>query len=185
MQILSIFKNTKIIVSDNEKSFESSALKTFLKNNFDIEQFFVPTLHSESNGQIERFHSTLLEISRCLHQQNHLSECIDLVMVATKKYNNSIHSVINFKPIDALHNSASEEIQHIKSQLIKEQEKMLTIFNKNTVKKIYHPGEKVFVRRNKRLGNKLDKVFVKKVIQKDLGTTVLIDGKRIRKSNLR
>ncbi|CAD7001988.1 unnamed protein product [Ceratitis capitata] len=51
------------------------------------------------------------------------------------------------------------------------QDKTLQIFNVNKSMRTYHPGEKVFLRRNKRLGNKLDKVFV----EKTMGTTVLID----------
>lgn len=185
LQVLSLFTNTKIVVSDNEKAFESLTLKTLLRDHYGIEQFFIPTLHSESNGQVERFHSTLLEISRCTFQEQHIQETIDLIVLATNKYNNSIHSVTNFKPIDILHNSNSDDLVLVKSALVKEQERMLKYFNKNAIKKVYIPGEKVFVRRNKRLGNKLDKVFMEKVVQKDLGTTVLIDGKRIHKSNLR
>lgn len=48
--------------------------------------------------------------------------------------------------------------------------------------KTYEPGDRVFVRRNKRLGNKFDKVFVEKVVERDLGTTVLINGKKFTKA---
>lgn len=185
LQLLNNFKDTKIIVSDNEKAFESNSLKNMLRDHYGIEQFFVPTLHSESNGQVERFHSTLLEISRCIHQQQQIQDPIDLLMLATSKYNNSIHSVINSKPIDAIRTSSIEGMEFIKNRLIKEQERMLKWFNEKAVTKTYRIGEKVFLRRNKRLGNKFDKVFIEKTVQRDLGTTVLIDGKRIHKSNLR
>lgn len=185
LQILSYFKSTKLIISDNEKTFESNSLKTMLRDQFAIDQFFVPTLHSESNGQVERFHSTLLEISRCTLQQQQISDPVDLIILATRKYNHSIHSIIQMKPIDALHLSSPEDILLIKTRLTEEQKRMLTWFNKNAIIKVYQPGEKVFLRRNKRLGNKFEKVFVEKIVQKDLGTTVLIDGKKIHKSNLR
>lgn len=185
LQILGIFKKTKLIISDNEKAFESNALQTLLRNQYGIEQFFVPTLHSESNGQVERFHSTLLEISRCVHQQQQIQDPVDLIILATNKYNNSIHSVTKFKPIDALHTSLPDHIKSIKDSLIDEQKRMLKRFNANAVTKIYRPGEKVFLRRNKRLGDKLSKVFVEKIIEQDLGSTVLIEGKKIHKSNLR
>lgn len=185
LQILSSFRNTKIIVSDNEKAFESSSLKILLRDHYGIEQFYVPTLHSESNGQVERFHSTLLEISRCTFQAQHIQDTIELISLATNKYNNSIHSVTNFKPIDILNTTNPNDIEIVKLKITKEQERMLTFFNKNASNKVYMPGEKVFVRRNKRLGNKLDKVFIEKVVQRDLGTTVLIGGKRIHKNNLR
>ena len=34
-----------------------------------MEQLFIPSLCSESNGQVERLHSTLLEIARCITEQ--------------------------------------------------------------------------------------------------------------------
>lgn len=185
LQILGVFQNTKLIVSDNEKAFESNALKNLLRDQFGIEQFFVPTLHSESNGQVERFHSTLLELSRCIQRQQLIQDPIDLIILSTNKYNQSIHSVTKLKPIDALHTDSPEKLKFIKDCLIKEQQKTLERFNANAINRTYRPGEKVFVRRNKRLGNKLDKIFVEKAVQQDLGTTVLIDGKRIHKSNLR
>lgn len=48
---------------------------------------------------------------------------------------------------------------------------MLKWFNKNTIPKQYVLGEKVCLKRNKRLGNKFEKNFVEKTVQKDLGTT--------------
>lgn len=51
--------------------------------------------------------------------------------------------------------------------------------------RVFHPGEKVFVRRNRRLGNKFDKWYVEGTIERDLGTTVLINGRKVHKSNLR
>lgn len=153
LQILGIFKNTKLLVSDNEKAFESNTIKTLLSNQYGIKQFFVPTLHSESNGQIERFHSTLLELSRCIHQQQQIQDPIELTLLATNKYNHTIHSIIKRKPIDALHLSSSDDITAIKNRLTEEQKKMLKKRNVNAIKKIFKPGDKVFLSRNKRLGN--------------------------------
>lgn len=62
-----------------------------LRDHYGIEQFFVPTLHSESNGQVVRFHSTFLEISRCIHQQQQIQDPIDFLMLATSKYNNTYY----------------------------------------------------------------------------------------------
>lgn len=185
LQILGQFNNTKLIISDNEKAFNSIAIKTILRNYFSIEQFLIPTLHSTSNGQVERFHSTLLEIARCIYQQQQIQDPIEIILLATNKYNNTFHSVIDAKPIQAYRNCSTEELKLIKSKLQKEQQIVLERCNKNASTRTYEIGEKVFLRRNKRLGNKFQKVFVEKVIQQDLGTTVLIDGKRIHKSNLR
>lgn len=120
-----------------------------------------------------------------MSRQQNIEDPIDLVILATNKYNNTFHSVTNCKHIDALHTSSSEGIDQIKNKLSAEQARMLKWFNKHAILKKYVPGEKVFLRRNKRLDNKFEKVFIEKIIQKDLGTTVLIDGKHIHKSNLR
>lgn len=42
VQILNNFKNTKLLDSDNEKFFEANTIKNFLRDVFNIEQFFVP-----------------------------------------------------------------------------------------------------------------------------------------------
>lgn len=183
--IMGTFQNTRIIASDNEKAFKSNSIQSLLRDNYNVEQFFVPTLHSESNGQIERFHSTLLEIARCTHQQQQIENTIDLIILSTSKYNNSFHSVVESKPINALQSHSQEELDSIKSKLIKAQENMLQRFNRNAETRNYEPGEKVFLKKNKRLGNKFHKIYVEKIIERDLGTTVLIDGIKIHKDNLR
>lgn len=185
LQTIGLFKNTKTIVSDNERAFGSNTIKTLLRDLFNIKQYFIPTLHSESNGQVERLHSTLLEISRCIKEQQQITETIDLVLLATYKYNKTIHSTTNEKPIDILQYHHPEKINQTKTNLENSQQKMLNRLNKNLKTKTYHSGEKVFLRTNKRLGNKFNKIFIEKVVEKDLGTTVLIDGKPIHKSNLR
>ena len=184
-QILLTFPRTKIIVSDNEKSFCSNTVKNFLLNNYSITQFFIPTLHSTSNGQVERFHSTLMEIARCVRVQQNLSETVELVLLATHKYNSSIHSVTGEKPCDLFQNCPEDKIPDIIFKIKKAQKEMLERFNANCATKTYFPGDKVFLRLNKRLGTKFQKIFVEKVIEQDLGTTVLIDGKKIHKNNLR
>lgn len=185
LEVLLAFNNTKVIVSDNEKAFQSNAIKVLLRDRFSIDQFFIPTLHSESNGQVERLHSTLLEIARCVKEQQDIDDIIELVILATHKYNCSYHSVINARPTDVFHNCATEKLDIIRKKLTETQEKTLQRNNQGKTVKIYSPGEKVFIRRNKRLGNKFDKVFIEKIIEKDLGTTVLINGKKVHKSNLR
>lgn len=186
LEVLLIFHNTKTIVSDNEKAFHSNLIKTLLRDNYSIEQFFIPTLHSTSNGQVERFHSTLLEIARCIKEQQQIQETIDLVLLATHKYNHSIHSVINAKPTDVFHNYPTEKYGDIMKLLLHAQEATIKRLNVGKKSKTFETGEKVFLKRNRRLGNKLDKVFVEKTVERDLGgTAVIIEGKKIHKSNLR
>lgn len=142
-------------------------------------------MHSESNGQVERFHSTLLEIARCVRVQQSIDDMVDLLLLSTGKYNNSVHSVTGRKPIDVLYALRQDIVDDVKRKLQGAQEKTLKTVNAEAFIKTYEPGTRVFVRRNRRLGNKFDKWYVEGVVEKDLGSTVLIDGKRVHKNNLR
>ena len=80
---MSRFRKVKIVVSDNEKAFQSNLISTFLRDHFGAEQFFIPAMHSESNGQVERFHSTLLEIARCVRAQQNVTDNTELLLLST------------------------------------------------------------------------------------------------------
>ncbi len=126
-----------------------------------------------------------MEIARCIEEQQQLNETVDLLLLATHKYNHSIHSTTNARPIDIFYNCSPEKLFEVRERLVKTQENTLERYNQNKGMKTYEPGEKVFLKRNKRLGNKFSRIFVEKTIEGDLGTTVLIDGKIFHKSNLR
>lgn len=184
-QIMNRYREVKVIISDNEKSFKSSAVSTFIRDHFKTEQFFIPPMHSKSNGQVERFHSTLLEIARCIKAQQNINETTELILLSTIKYNNTVHSVTGKKPLDILNEFTETAMAEVKERLAAAQHKTLERHNKDAMTRKYQPGEIVFVKRNRRLGNKFDKFFVQGIIQQDLGTTVLIDGRKVHKSNLR
>lgn len=57
-----------------------------------------PAQHS-TNGQVERTHSTLIELIRCLSKQNNTDSSQEIYN-AVKAYNETIHSVTNEKPMD-------------------------------------------------------------------------------------
>lgn len=185
LQMLNKFKNVKLVVSDNERAFQSNVIGTLLRDHFGSEQYFISPMHSESNGQVERFHSTLLEIARCVRVQQSIDDMVDLLLLSTGKYNNSVHSVTGRKPIDVLYALRQDIVDDVKRKLQGAQEKTLKTVNADAFIKTYEPGTRVFVRRNRRLGNKFDKWYVEGVVEKDLGSTVLIDGKRVHKNNLR
>jgi len=48
--------------------------------------------HSTSNGQVEKAHSTLTEIARCVKEEFNLTNYSEIVIRAAQKYNQSIHS---------------------------------------------------------------------------------------------
>lgn len=184
-EMLNMFKGIKTIICDNEKSLNSVTIKTFLKNNFDAVIFAVPPLHSSTNGQVERFHSTLTEIARCIRLEQSSIDTVELVLMATLKYNRSIHSTIKLRPIDVVNASSLDFRNRIKNRLISKQRLDLEYHNRSRIRRQFIPGDKVFVKVNKRLGNKFSKIYVEKVVQEDLGTTVRIDNRIVHKDNIR
>jgi len=71
---------------DNEPSFSSSQFKSFAQRNM-ISLFFADPQHSKSNGQIEKAHSTLTEIARCIKDELNLISCSEIIIRAAQKYN--------------------------------------------------------------------------------------------------
>lgn len=141
LQIMNKFKNVKLVVSDNERSFQSNTIGTFLRDHFNAEQFFIPPMHSESNGQVERFHSTLLEIARCVKAQRHIDDILEVILLATLKYNNTVHSVTGMKPIDVINTVPQGITEDIKNKLKSAQQKTLRACNENVSPRTFQPGE--------------------------------------------
>lgn len=183
--MLNFYKDTKTIVCDNEKALNSQTIKSLIKNNFGANIFATPPMHSTSNGQVERFHGTLTEIARCIKLENEINDSAELILMATAKYNRTIHSTTNQKPIDIVQAIPEDLKERIRSKILAKQKTDLEYHNKKTIVKSYRPGDKVFVKINKRLGNKFSKVFTEKTVQEDLGTTLKIDNKIVHKDNIR
>ena len=90
-----------MIVIDNEPSLKSSIIRSKLQD-FNIKIYETPTGRSEVNGQIERLHSTLIEIYRCLKTDGNKDSVQTRLRLCVDKYNNKIHSVISMTPYEAL-----------------------------------------------------------------------------------
>lgn len=128
---------------------------------------------------MERFHSTLLEIARAQHN---ITDISDLILLSTYRYNNTIHSVTGEKSIDILQYIATDNLKSIRANIVSAQG---NVIRRNTDNRKFNTGDIVFVRRNKRLGNKIDKVYLEKIVERDLGTKVIVDGREVHKDNLR
>lgn len=185
MQILNLFMDTRIIICDNEKSFTSETIRSLVKNHFGADIKAMPPMHSTSNGQVERFHSTLTEIARCLKLECSIDQSTDLILLATARYNRSIHSTIGMKPIDVIRTLPEDLQKRIECRIANKQRADLTYHNKKTLNITYSPGDKVYVKINKRLGNKLTDIFTEKTVQEDLGSTLKIDNRIVHKDNIR
>lgn len=90
----------RLIVCDNEPALRSIEVRGLL-HDLNVEMFFVPPNHSESNGLVERFHSTLAEILRCIKPTFENLSTKELFNIACTQYNNTIHSAIKMKPREA------------------------------------------------------------------------------------
>lgn len=90
-KILLSFGMPEIVVIDNEKSFNSNSIIFMLENQYNIKIFKIPPYSSSVNGQIERFHSTLSELMRCLKTENVHNNFSELLHRSIYEYNNSIH----------------------------------------------------------------------------------------------
>lgn len=107
------FGRPNIIVCDQEPAFLSIDFIGFL-NDLGINIHFAS--NSNSNGKIERFHSTLIELFRTLKTQNKELTLNDQMNIITDIYNNTFHSVTNKKPRDLIFNTSNitntEEIKN-------------------------------------------------------------------------
>lgn len=63
----------EILITDNEAGFLSNASKVVYRK-YNIKHITTPVQHSTSNGQVERTHSTLIEIVRCLSLNSSVSK---------------------------------------------------------------------------------------------------------------
>jgi len=103
LKFLSQYTIPDKIVCDNGKEFNNIVIKEFLALH-KINIHFTSIDNPNSNGQIERFHSTLIEHLRLLNLQKEYKNLIlkDKIKYAMIGYNNTIHSATNYKPIDIL-----------------------------------------------------------------------------------
>lgn len=103
-----IFGTPRQIVCDNEPSLRSVEIRGLL-NDLQVEIFFTPPNHSESNGTVERFHSTIAEIYRCIKSNYEDLSVKEIFNIACTQYNNSIHSAIKMKPREAFYGIKDEQ----------------------------------------------------------------------------
>ncbi len=90
-------------MTDNEPSFTSFAKSCGLTIHF------ADPRQSTSNGQVERAHSTLTELARCIKKEFNLTDYSEIIIWAAKEFNQSIHSTTNQKPFDILYNKIDHE----------------------------------------------------------------------------
>lgn len=97
IKLFSRYGTPKLIVADNEPSIKSIEVRGYL-DSLNIQTYFTPPNHSEVNGIVERFHSTLAEIYRCIKDKHASLTQRQRYLTALSLYNTTIHSVLNLRP---------------------------------------------------------------------------------------
>lgn len=97
LKIFAIYGSPKQIVCDNEPALKSIEIRGLMQN-LGIEVYYIPANHSESNGMVERFHSTIAEIFRCTKPQYPDLNDKEVFLIFCTLYNNTIHSTTEHKP---------------------------------------------------------------------------------------
>lgn len=112
IKVLHYFTVPKILVTDNERSFLSPLIESLIKS-LGIKLYLTPVQRSEVNGQVERLHSTIIEIYRCLRVEYPNLSVKELIEVCVDRYNNTIHSTTKKRPCDLFLNRNVKRITKI------------------------------------------------------------------------
>lgn len=93
------------IITDHETTFRSLQLKNYL-NNLNVELLYVSC--SESNGQVEKTHSTILEILNTNKDKFRDLDTSGKILMSVSLYNNSVHSSTKYTPNEIIFNRRNE-----------------------------------------------------------------------------
>uniref|UniRef100_A0A1B6CD86 RNA-directed DNA polymerase n=2 Tax=Clastoptera arizonana TaxID=38151 RepID=A0A1B6CD86_9HEMI len=94
---LNLFPIPSVIQIDNGKEFDNSLVQNFLKI-YDIESHFTTPGHSDSQGLIERTHSTLIELLNIINDETKDVTLKERIELATIAFNNTLNSTHNLTP---------------------------------------------------------------------------------------
>lgn len=194
-KLVFLFGVPKIIVFDNEKSFNSASITFMLQDQLGIEIYKAPPYASTVNGQVERFHSTLTEIMRCLKTERTYPTFLELLDRSVYEYNYTIHSTTGQRPLEVFfgrrvstnpemyEKARQDNIQRLRDK----QATDLRIHNeKREPIRQFDPGDVIYVRIHKRLGSKLSPKFKKEIVKENGSTTIITEsGRVVHKSNIK
>jgi len=72
-------------MTDNEPSFTSAQFKSFA-HRCGLTLHFADPRHSTLNGQVERAHSTLQELARCINEEFNIIDYLEIIIIAAKAF---------------------------------------------------------------------------------------------------
>ena len=204
LKLFALYGLPNQIVCDNEPALKSAEIRGILED-LNIDVHFVPPNHSTSNGTVERFHSTLLEIYRCtkeeLKEHQNLSKK-ELFKISCTLYNNTVHFATKMKPREIFLALRDGEDRPLDMNKIIENRNNLyddvLATNKNTKEKTvsYHnknrsdpptvTEEQIVYKKVQDIRKKTQEKFTPVTVTEDRGRT-LIDhsGREIHKENIK
>lgn len=182
---------------DNESSFISPITLNYIEG-LGIKTYLAPPQKSEVNGTIERVHSTIVEMLRCLREEFPDLTIKELINITVDRYNNTVHSVTKKKPADIFFgrterinyqklNNFKELVNNdLRNEIARNQKNKLYRENlKKQKPKIYSQGDIVF-KKNKQIKGKDKPIFIKQTVGKDNNVTITTtNNKIIHKSHLK
>ena len=160
------------LVADNGTEFNNETVKELLKLHKINVHFTTPT-HHESNGVIERFHSTLIEHLRVL-REIYPDENKNLIEYAIIGYNSSIHSSTKYTPFEITFGHTNLRNPHE----IFLPNSFYTDYAENHKNKLKHVYQEV----SERLVSNKEKVIAKNNTQGDTNNTFKV-GQTVFKKN--
>lgn len=197
IKLLHYFSAPEIMVMDNEGSFISPIVQNYIQG-LGITIYTVPAQKSEANGAIERVHSTIIEIFRCLKVEFPDYSVKELINIAVDRYNNTVHTVTKKKPVDVFFNRTSrinyqnlinfkEKVnQDLQHEIARNQRNNLNRLNRKRIKPPSYKEGEVIYRKNKQIKSKEKPLYHPEVVSEDNKVTVLTKtNKKIHKSHIK
>lgn len=181
--IINNFPNCKRLMTDNESCLNTPMMKQMCIK-YNINKIQTPVFRSKANGQVERAHNSISELSRILKIKNSTSATEEL-FTAVKEINNSIHAVTERRPKDIHFNLITYNKEDIVKKLKDASEKTLQRLNQGTKHRTFQQGDQILVLRTN-IRNKSDSRYKKHIVQEDREDTILTkEGKIIHKDNIK
>lgn len=97
LTFFSVHGKPQLIISDNEPVMKSIEVRGLLED-LRVQIYFTPVNHSETNGIVESYHSTLAEIFRCIKDKYNDLSNKEVYKIACTLYNGTIHTATKLKP---------------------------------------------------------------------------------------
>lgn len=147
-----------LIITDNGTEFKNNTVQELLSFH-KIKTHFTSSQHPDSNGIVERFHSTLIEHVRVFNNREEFrSEPIFIkVRYAVLAYNHSIHSVTKLRPMQIItgHFEACEPIimdleQRLASNYLNSHKEKMKLLHQIIQDRIEDNKQKVIEKHNKK-----------------------------------